>query len=261
MTIVVGCEGLKVGLEDDEDLLLADRVWNAPLIRELFSPQDADLILQIQLPESSEHDRLAWFFDSKGLFTVHSAYHLELDYRLNTGSHSCASSSEIGGVGKFGRLEPWSLLWALEVPNKIKYRLWSFLHNVLPVAANLCRRHILHDEVCFRCGAAREDIPHVIFSCKHSQMVWDTTSFAKRLGKLVVATTLDLWFRMVDLLSRSELELLVVIAWCIWFQRNSSRHGTRWRKAEQIFEFVKDYLGEFYLSRSALKRGLVNKSI
>ncbi|GAB2215860.1 hypothetical protein Droror1_Dr00020265 [Drosera rotundifolia] len=67
------------------DLFLDDRVWNASLIRKLFSPQDADLILQIQIPESSEHDRLAWFFDSKGLFTVRNAYHLELDYRFNTG--------------------------------------------------------------------------------------------------------------------------------------------------------------------------------
>lgn len=104
-----------------KDLILDNRVWNAPLIRELFSPQDTDSILQIQFPESHEHDRLAWFFDRKGLFTVYNAYHLELDYRFNISPHSCASSSEIGGVCKFGLLEPWSLLWALEVPNKIKH--------------------------------------------------------------------------------------------------------------------------------------------
>ena len=54
--------------------------WDADLVFELFGEEDAKHILEIPLWSGME-DHLAWHYDSKGVFSVKSAYHLEVSIR------------------------------------------------------------------------------------------------------------------------------------------------------------------------------------
>ncbi|XP_030923475.1 uncharacterized protein LOC115950411 [Quercus lobata] len=50
------------------------RYWNASLVNEIFDPESARAILSISLPFQPCPDKLIWVLDSKGKFTVKSAY-------------------------------------------------------------------------------------------------------------------------------------------------------------------------------------------
>jgi hypothetical protein len=50
--------------------------WNETLIREVFLPMEADIILSIPLCTRWHYDFWAWNFERKGSFTVRSAYRM-----------------------------------------------------------------------------------------------------------------------------------------------------------------------------------------
>ena len=52
------------------DLMKGGREWDIELVRSLFLPQDADVILSIPLSNLVTKDRLVWAEDKKGRFTV-----------------------------------------------------------------------------------------------------------------------------------------------------------------------------------------------
>ena len=49
--------------------------WNVSFIQELFDPEDIQAILSIPLPITPKEDKLIWVLNSKGEFTIKSAYH------------------------------------------------------------------------------------------------------------------------------------------------------------------------------------------
>ncbi|KAL5865105.1 hypothetical protein ACOSQ3_002619 [Xanthoceras sorbifolium] len=50
--------------------------WNMELVKNSFSPENADAILSI--PHSPREDALCWHFDKLGKFSVRSAYWLAI---------------------------------------------------------------------------------------------------------------------------------------------------------------------------------------
>jgi len=58
----------------------ATGTWDELLIRDTFWPEDAEVILTIPTNEDFK-DMPAWHFDSKGIFSVKSAYKLAVQIR------------------------------------------------------------------------------------------------------------------------------------------------------------------------------------
>jgi hypothetical protein len=56
--------------------------WNVPLIRDLFSREEADAICSLPLSRYKQRDMLYWRSTSTGEFSVRSAYYLEVE-RVN----------------------------------------------------------------------------------------------------------------------------------------------------------------------------------
>ena len=54
--------------------------WDELLVRQTFNPEETDIVLKIPIFEQHE-DFLAWQFDSKGFFSVRSAYRVHLDMK------------------------------------------------------------------------------------------------------------------------------------------------------------------------------------
>lgn len=90
------------------------KAWNEELVFQTLGEEDGKLVLCIPVCDQQE-DFIAWHFDSKGLFTVKSAYKVHRESLLRRassvqveGSHSVMENSSI-----------WSNLWSIECPAKV----------------------------------------------------------------------------------------------------------------------------------------------
>lgn len=104
------------------------------LVGSIFLPHEVDIIRQIPLSHKSPEDKLMWYFHSKGVFTVQSAYLMELDnLRSSYGNISGDSlSSDCGRASD-------ALIWKHHVPNKVKHFIWQAFKGILPTRAILAR--------------------------------------------------------------------------------------------------------------------------
>jgi len=121
--------------------------WDESLITDVFWPEDAEAILMIPTDyEAVEWP--AWHYDSKGVFSVKSAYKLAVQIRdQQKGTDASTSMAENQNANGFR----WGKLWQLNIPNKIKMFLWHFAHNSLPLRRNIARRGVKLDTRCPIC--------------------------------------------------------------------------------------------------------------
>jgi len=131
--------------------------WDVQLVHDTFWPEDANEILRIPIDDRME-DWPAWHFDSKGLFSVKSAYKLAVA-RRDALAHMDASTS--GTVSNREGEFQWHKIWQLKVPNKIQMFIWHLAHNNLPVKRNLAHRGIKKDTLCLVCNRLDKDCSHI----------------------------------------------------------------------------------------------------
>lgn len=136
------------------ELKCSDNSWNVPLIQSTFDPIDAVAILQIPVSMRSLPDRLIWHYNSKGLFTVCSAYKVA----YNTKHSPLYASSDPFRV-------LWKKIWSASVPGKVKIHIWRACRDVLPTAAKLLSRFVYVEQGCLCCSALFESIVHIGRDC------------------------------------------------------------------------------------------------
>jgi hypothetical protein len=136
--------------------------WDEQLVRDTFMSLDADTILATPIREDFE-DFLAWHYDSKGLFSVKSAYKLYVQKRDGPQQSSSNEDAEISY---------WEFFWKLSCPPKIKQLLWIFAHNSLPLKMNIKRRGMDCETKCLCCNRLDEDGAHLFLRCKEVKHIW-----------------------------------------------------------------------------------------
>ena len=136
--------------------------WDSNLVRELFWPEDVNLMLSIPIFEDME-DEWAWHFEEKGFFTVKSAY------RLKRRLDDAALQGQMGSYAPHC-CEDWSAIWKLECPGKIKLFLWRIAHNSMPHRLNLMRRGMKLDPICPMCNRVNEDGAHLFLNVKPQKL-------------------------------------------------------------------------------------------
>jgi hypothetical protein len=109
------------------------RTWNTGLISEIFLEEEAELIRSIPLSPLPVEDRLIWRGTKNGLFSVRSAYYMEMENIANLQ----------GSMSKPDEGRNWKEIWKLKVPNVVKHFLWKALNNLLPTKTNLARKGLL----------------------------------------------------------------------------------------------------------------------
>jgi len=110
-------------------------------------------------------DRPAWHYDSKGVFSVKSAYKLAVQIcDQQKGTDASTSMAENQNTYDFR----WGTLWQLNIPNKIKMFLWHFAHNSLLLRRNIARRGVDLDTLCPICYRLDEDCHHLFFEVQSS---------------------------------------------------------------------------------------------
>lgn len=84
------------------------------------------MILSIPLSVRLPPDHLMWHYDSKGLFSVKSAYKVAISL------HDNASSSSQSSLATSTR----NKIWSASVPGKVKVCVWKACSNILPTHSN-----------------------------------------------------------------------------------------------------------------------------
>ncbi|KAL0416512.1 UNVERIFIED_CONTAM: hypothetical protein Slati_3483100 [Sesamum latifolium] len=163
------------------------REWNIRVISSLFWPEDKDLILQLPL---------SW-----------GAHILSLGSR--------ASSS----VGRWdSRL--WRVLWQANIPNKVKIFMWRAICNILPTASNLAKRMPLASVGCPLCALVDETPIHSLLYCSFARQVWALSGIQWSVIDSHIMSVEDWFFGLVEKVASSDLHLVVMISWTIWWSRN-----------------------------------------
>jgi hypothetical protein len=117
--------------------------WNIPLIEQIFPADIVEKICSLAISPSVVQDRQIWAYSADGLFSVRSAYFLELERKAR--QNGCSS------LGTHQR-PIWKIIWKLRVPRVIQLFLWRACNNILPTKENLHRRKIVTDPLCPLCG-------------------------------------------------------------------------------------------------------------
>jgi hypothetical protein len=143
-------------------------LWDEDLVRQTFHPDDAQTILVIPLSEDIK-DYIGWNFDPRGIFSVKSAYKVQVD------SDSIGQGTSAGMTVHQSTISstfPWKKIWNMPCPNKVKIFVWRLAHNSLPLKRKIEARGIDLHTRCPMCFRFDEDASHILFKCKFSKGVW-----------------------------------------------------------------------------------------
>jgi hypothetical protein len=125
------------------------------------------VILSIPIkPQLDDH--LEWHPEPKGIFTVRSAYKLQ----VWSSSDQLLTGSSEENVEKTEAEQVWTMLWKLSCPPKVHHFLWRFSHNSLPLRMNIAHRGVDLDTRCAVCNRLFEDGVHLFLRCSAVKTLW-----------------------------------------------------------------------------------------
>lgn len=118
--------------------------WNVDMIEAGFNRDEANVILGIPLSRTGYRDRLAWFHNANGIYSVKSGYGLVMKLMKNgaLGKKRRRSTSE-----KTKHNQLWRTIWSLDVPSKMRFFIWKCCNHALEVRRNLMQQHMRVDNV------------------------------------------------------------------------------------------------------------------
>ena len=141
------------------------RRWKANLIRSLFLPFEASTILNIPLSYNLPEDKFIWVGNTRGVFTVKSAYYIALKVVESTEEGESSSGD--------CRTPLWKRMWHLTILVKMRIFSWRTCMNELPTMLNLQRTGVNCCETCPSCGRKAESASHTILRCDIAKKVWE----------------------------------------------------------------------------------------
>ncbi|XP_019186549.1 PREDICTED: uncharacterized protein LOC109181254 [Ipomoea nil] len=106
--------------------------------------------------------------------------------------------------------QPWSKIWNLHVPPKVKCFCWQLASAFLPTRDALAAKRVAYALDCHMCRVEAESAIHLFAYCVEARRIWNN------LGLLQLSAYTD-----VDSLPK-----FVLACWGIW----TSRHDNVWRE-------------------------------
>ncbi|XP_042950060.1 uncharacterized protein LOC122282171 [Carya illinoinensis] len=95
--------------------------WNEARVHAVFEKEEANQILSIPVSKGRIEDKVVWGPSKKGVFSVRSAYYLQLD-RRRWGKGESSTEKQVDNR--------WKRIWELEVPNMVKVFLWKVANEL-----------------------------------------------------------------------------------------------------------------------------------
>ncbi|KAK9991150.1 hypothetical protein SO802_026135 [Lithocarpus litseifolius] len=125
-------------------------------------------------------------------------------------------------------------IWSLSILNKIKSFTWRASRNALPTKVNLCHRGVLEEALCEACGLDEETGGHLFWDCTKARETW---------------TEAGLPIDTQGHVGKELLELIVTIAWCVWYTRNKTQYGTTRQSSREIILKARSILENYQLAQ------------
>jgi hypothetical protein len=132
------------------------------VVTQTFVEEDAKVILSLPVHVDME-DVIAWHYDTRGIFTVRSAYKVPRELKMHRNSRTAESSAQ----GEIAEETFWKGLWKFNCPGKATVFLWRLAHNSIVLRMELERKGMDLDTRCVMCGRFNEDDGHLFFQCKY----------------------------------------------------------------------------------------------
>ncbi|KAK9083030.1 hypothetical protein Scep_029501 [Stephania cephalantha] len=175
-----------------------------------------------------------WGGDHRGIYTVKSSYK-SLMGTIN-------GSEVVNGV------DFWLGVWNLGIRPSVKNFLWRAALDILLTTCNLNKRRVPISLTCSVCGGFKEDVHHVLLSCSTTAACWaearvealsgDQGSFVDWLGGLFKQST------------KNKMEVVAMIAWNIWNNRNSIVWKNQAKFPYQVVNYAKSHLQAWKQARN-----------
>ncbi|KAF5468409.1 hypothetical protein F2P56_012561 [Juglans regia] len=199
--------------------------WNLHLVHNVFTPEEAAIISKIHISPCNRSDKQVWRCTKNGIFSVKSAYHLQVSMNgINKGQSSESTKHE----------DLWKLLWKLKVPSNIKMFLWRSAKEILPTRVNLHKRKIIENPMCPICLTLPETVSHALWTCKAAQDVWCSSSRRLQKSRTEDIPFFDLLKELLATLPPEDLTKLALTAKEIWFRRNKLIFESRFESPQQV---------------------------
>ncbi|EPS68405.1 hypothetical protein M569_06367 [Genlisea aurea] len=185
-------------------------------------------------------DRFMWFYTKSGAYSIKSAYHLLCNM-------SRAVANVVVDLRPFYR-DFWKRYWTFSFPSRILLFGWKLARGILPVKAELCRRHLTSDVICEICGLLSESWFHLLAGCDWTRLVsailqLPTSLFSREYHSPIV------WLQFCLMkLSPMEFRRLLVAIWAIWYERNSARRMGNPPDPIRTAQFIWNYMTALDLS-------------
>jgi hypothetical protein len=145
------------------DVYIEDN-WNFHSLYTIMPPEVTNRLRSISMSlNPSVTDCYTWRGNLNGIYTARDGY-----FWLNR--HTFALNN-LSGV-------TWSWLWCLPAPEKIKFHLWSLIHNALPTKEMLSHRGMSQGNLCPRCNQYTETVLHCLRDCDFVRIVWNYIGFS-----------------------------------------------------------------------------------
>lgn len=164
------------------------RPWCLDKLEPMFDNTTIQAILQLH-PASYEHpDKLIWTPDSKGHFSVKSAYHLTIADQ-NPYQQPLMKKERLG-------------IWKLKIHARLKLFLWKLAWDMLPTGQKLTAigSSSLHvdPDICYICCTEKETLEHLFLDCPVQQIIWRSSSFPFILQNIIPRTIHELLRAIID---------------------------------------------------------------
>lgn len=146
--------------------------WITEWVNVLFTLADATTILSIPIPYNPKQDRLIWFPDSKGRFSVKSVH-------------------KVAFISPKRDSQPqafWLKLWKAKFPESLKMLIWRISVNAIPAKENLQLRLPYIDPSRSLCNEPMETCTHIFFECPFAKALWAATCWGLRVDLASIIT-------------------------------------------------------------------------
>ena len=192
--------------------------WDEMLVRNTLWDVDAKVVLATPIRDDFE-DFPAWHYDSKGSFSVKSAYRVYVQKR---DADVCTSSRNSDETTQ------WSKIWDLPCLPKVKQFVWRLAHNSLPLMTKIKKLGIECDTLCTCCTRLDENGAHLFLKCKEMKQLWEKIGMGELRDRMATYETAHSVVQEVLTLNDEQKVLIFRMMWRWWLRRNKeNREGKK----------------------------------
>lgn len=131
----------------------------------------------------------------------------------------------------------------MKCPNKIRHFTWRACRNILPTKSCLLQGKVVTADKCDFCGE-KETSGHILWGCKIAKDAWELSS---KLGNTNITPELfvDVFWLLQEDKNEKDWELIATVAWSLWNNRNTVRHGGQSKQGKAIATDARRYVDKF----------------